>query len=541
MNKKKFITIDLQTGKKILQTIEASYIKFSDERLQGVTDLNAALKAEITRAIEAEQALTTKVEQEIQRAESAEAAIRQLIGDLGQEDKSVKEALDRIKASITALTEKVDAHIANQEVHITADERARWEKTATDLAEKADKATTEQELEKKVNKDELFDNNKIKTDLLPSIAVNDVHTVTNVKEAMDLKIENGDVVIINPDAKTPKSNNEVVTGTFICVDATKESFEERFRQLYSNTDSISKAEVDNLIKAEADRAKEVEEGLRRDILIINDNDDTTVGSIKHAVKVERERAEAAERELAQRLTTIEPTVQKLAGGKEVEGSAANLADKALTEAKEYANQKIEEVKTSAGALSDKVQALEEKVGTETAGLVKDVKELQTKVDVINGEGEGSIKKALADAQKHADQKVAEEATIRKAEDDKLSKRIDALEASEEFKVSLGFEGAEVSDLLAVKADGKIVKATLDDSSVVGIVVKAEGENSKTAVMGKVGGFSDLIPGKSYFLGSDGRITRDIPTQVGQHIIKVGVAISQTELFVNIEEAIEICD
>ena len=166
--------------------------------------------------------------------------------------------------------------------------------------------------------------------------------------------------------------------------------------------------------------------------------------------------------------------------------------------------------------------------------------MEGQVAVINGSEEGSIKKALADAKKYTEQQVTAEAQTRKEADDALGRRIDSLEASEEFKVSLGFAGAEKGDLLAVKANGQSVKATLEeDSRVVGIVVVADGTNSKTAVMGKVGGFENLTPGASYFLGQDGRITTTIPTTVGQHIVKVGVAISDKELFVNIEEPIEI--
>lgn len=540
MTMKKFITMDLQTGKKILQTIEASYIKFSDNRLpDSPQDLDTALKAEITRALAAEKKLTADLAQEVKDARKAEEAIKTLIGDLGQQDASVKAAIDRIDRLITELTSKVNGHIADTNIHITADERTKWNKVTEDILLKADRASMATELDKKVAKEDLFAGGKIKTEHLPSIAINSVTTVDSVEAALRLPIENGDVVIINPDIKVAKTQKQVVTGTFICVDDTQTTFEKKFRQLYSNSDSISKADVEKLIKVETDRADAVEKELAKDITVIN-GEDNVAGSIKHAVKLEKERAEGIERDLNGRLQTVETTVTKLDGDISTVGSAANLANKALIDAKAHTNTEIGKVNTAAEALSGKVTILETKVGNDQQGLVKDVKDLQTKVNVINGEQEGSIKKALVDAKKYTEQQVTAEAQTRKEADDALGRRIDSLEASEEFKVSLGFAGAEKGDLLAVKANGQSVKATLEeDSRVVGIVVVADGTNSKTAVMGKVGGFENLTPGKSYFLGANGKITTAIPTTVGQHIVKVGVAISATELFVNIEEPIEI--
>lgn len=533
----KFVTIDLETGKKILKTLEASYVKFSDSRLPEVDNLDAALKAEITRALAAEKVLDDDIKAEVQRAKDAEQAIKSLIGDLA-EDASVKAALTRIEGLISSLTVKVDNHIADNVKHITAEERTKWDKTTTDLAgkadavhthamseitgledamaSKADESTVTEELNKKVAKTELIADGKIKTELLPSIAINSVATVASVEAAMELVIENGDVVIINPDVQSVKEKDQVkvISGTFICVDATQELFENRFRQLYSNSDSISKADVENLIKIETDRATNVENELQQQITtekneesdgslankiksnktaieaevtarteavkavndkvdIINGGEEVS-GSIANAVKVEKDRAVAAEGELDRRLNVVEPIVTKLNGGKEVSGSVENLTEAALNTAKEYTNQE-----------------------------------------------------------------VAKEKTAREAADTELRNKIDSLEANEDFKIQLGFAGAETTDLVTVRADGNVVKAQLSDSSVVGIIVEANDEQSKTVVMGKVGGFEGLIPGKNYFLGANGKISPTIPTEVGQNIIKIGVAISATELFVNIQDAIEI--
>lgn len=576
----KFVTIDLETGKKILKTLEASYIQFSDSRLEGVNDLDAALKAEITRALEAEGVLTSDLKKEVDRAKSAEKAIEDLIGKLG-EDATVKAAIDRLKGLIDALELKVDNHIADDVKHITAVERATWNQAVATLDTKADKSTMTDELAKKVDKTYLFAEDKIKPDLLPSIAVNSVTTVTSVEKAMELEIENGDVVIINPNAKEVKTKDTVITGTFICVDITKPDFKDRFRQLYSNADSISKAEVNSLIKVETDRALLAEQELQTQITtekddthdgslahkikankeaitaevasreaavkdvndkinIINGGEEQS-GSFAHAVKAEADRAKAAESELDTRLTAAKRIIDKLDGAKEVEGSVANIATDALTKATTYTDGKIKEVNSSAEALSNRVETLEDTVGDSGNGLVKDVTELQSKVAVIQGNDttEGSIAKSLADAKEYTDEKVTDEKDAREAADEALDERIQSLEASENLTINLSCIGVVQHDLLTIRADNNVVKATLADSNVVGIVTRAEGPNSKTVVSGRVGGFSGLIPGKSYFLGNNGRITDKIPTKVGEHIIKIGVALSTTDLFVNVQEAIEI--
>lgn len=577
----KFVTIDLETGKKILKTLEASYIKFSDSHFPEVDNLDGALKAEITRALDAEGVLTRELAAEVKRATDAEQAINTLIGQLGSQDVSVKAALDRIEGLISDLTLTFTNHAQDGDKHITAEERIKWNQAVSDVATKANQAEMTAELAKKVTEEKLIVDGKIKTEFLPSIAVNSVTTVTSVDKAMELEIENGDVVIINPNAQEVKTKDTVITGTFICVDAEKEVFEEKFRQLYSNTDSVSKGEVDNLIKIETDRATKAEELLQQKIdteknensngslankikvnkeaidaeviarqeavkavddkVAIINGGEAQSGSIAHAVKTEKDRAEEAERLLRDRISTVEPIVTKLDGGINVDGSAAKLADTALQSAKSYTDGKIQEVNTSADALKGRVTKLETTVGSSTTGLVKDVADLKTKVDVINGDDStpGSINKALADAKSYTDQEIKTEKTDRETADNKLQARIESLEAREDLKVKLGFDGAEESDLLTIRANGDIVRAELKDSSVVGIVVDANGANSKTVVMGKVDGFRGLVPGKSYFLGANGKITDIVPTEVGQHIIKVGVAISETELFVNIQEAIEI--
>lgn len=81
-------------------------------------------------------------------------------------------------------------------------------------------------------------------------------------------------------------------------------------------------------------------------------------------------------------------------------SDASATAKGLAEAsdvKGYVEGKITEVTTAAGALGNRVTALEDKVGDESKGLVKGLADVKTAIDTINGDGDGSITKAVADA------------------------------------------------------------------------------------------------------------------------------------------------
>lgn len=520
MAQNKFLTIDLATGKKILKNLEAALVKFDPAELsaQGITgqNLQEALKEEVLRAYVAEQTLDAAVKKAVKDAETADKAIKALIGEI-PEMSTVKQELDRIERLVTTLESKVDTHIANRVSHIEDSERTKWNKAITDLAqEKLDRASEDSRLEreiatkadeghnhvmaditdlsaelaKKIDKTEIIEDGKFKTELLPSLAINETKIVRTAQEAMEAQIQNGDVVIINPSHvetyAASLSGLEPTTGTFICVDITAETFEERFRLLYSHTDAISKAEVQAAIAVEKQRAEEAEARLKREL--DNEKNEGQAGSLAYKIKANAD-AITAEVERAQ-------------------GEESRIAELVNSEAKRA---KAEEAVIKQSVTTEKERA--EAAENEIRGLV-------TAEETAREEADTAL-----------DGKINE-----------LSGKVDKLSAEEKFTVALKASLVSVGDLLTIKSeDGSVVKATTEDDNVVGIAVEVTADDVKTAIMGKVdvSGFMTLTAGKEYFLGDDGRISTVCPQATGKHIIKVGKALSTTELLVKIEEAIEI--
>lgn len=85
-------------------------------------------------------------------------------------------------------------------------------------------------------------NGKVPVSTLPSIAINETFTAKDQAEALTLKVEVGDIVIVTADAKT-----------YICVNIEESVFDNKFKALSSGTDSITKVEVENLLKNKVDK------------------------------------------------------------------------------------------------------------------------------------------------------------------------------------------------------------------------------------------------------------------------------------------------
>lgn len=114
-------------------------------------------------------------------------------------------------------------------------------------------------------------NGKLETSVLPSIAINETFTAESTTAAMDLVMEVGDILVLGAAARTAaiasQEDGEVITYsvgntkaiqtlsdeyttyiasgkmTYLCVDPTAETFEDRFKPLQSSGDTISAAEV----------------------------------------------------------------------------------------------------------------------------------------------------------------------------------------------------------------------------------------------------------------------------------------------------------
>lgn len=75
---------------------------------------------------------------------------------------------------------------------------------------------------------------KLVTSIMPSLAINETFSATSEADALTKPVQNGDIVVITI------SNS---TKTYMCVDATKTIFNDKFKILYSGADSVSKAEL----------------------------------------------------------------------------------------------------------------------------------------------------------------------------------------------------------------------------------------------------------------------------------------------------------
>lgn len=131
----------------------------------------------------------------------------------------------------------------------------------------------------------LGENGKLATDVLPSIAINEVVEVNSPEEALELNQEVGDMVILNLNSqqmlavvekynadqinlaqgfKTTSNGllNEEFTAyvaqgktTYICVNPEGLTFEERYRPLNSVTDTMTKGEITAALNLKADKAQ----------------------------------------------------------------------------------------------------------------------------------------------------------------------------------------------------------------------------------------------------------------------------------------------
>lgn len=80
------------------------------------------------------------------------------------------------------------------------------------------------------------------------------------------------------------------------------------------------------------------------------------------------------------------------------------------------------------------------------------------------------------------------------------------------------------------------KANSDNLTIVGVAkdVGSVGSNIRILHSGSVmGGYSSLVPGAQYFLGTSGNLQTEVPSGSGELVIKIGIAKSATELLVDI--------
>ena len=171
----------------------------------------------------------------------------------------------------------------------------------------------------------------------------------------------------------------------------------------------AKEVLQEMIEDEADRAMGVEAKLREDVddhearLLVIEGGEEVDGSIKKAVKDEKDRAMAAEGNLNTAIQTekgrAEQAEQDLADDLADEVEARLQAEEGLS-ARITANKNrldvLEADENTEGSIAKDIKDAEARVKVVTDALDGRVTTAEARLDVIQGEGEGSIKKAIAD-------------------------------------------------------------------------------------------------------------------------------------------------
>ena len=176
--------------------------------------------------------------------------------------------------------------------------------------------------------------------------------------------------------------------------------------LFEKIDKV-KQELQQAIDTETERASGIEAGLRTDVndhearLQVIEGEAEVEGSIKHAVKVERDRAMEAEGVLRTAIETeksrAEKAEQDLADDLEEEITNRGLAEEALSNRITNNKNAIDILNGDGdGSVNKKVADAEARVEVVTNELSGRITTAEGKLDVIQGTGEGSIKKAVAD-------------------------------------------------------------------------------------------------------------------------------------------------
>lgn len=105
---------------------------------------------------------------------------------------------------------------------------------------------------------------KLSTSILPSVSINNTHTVETVAAALSLTCEVGDIVIVTAYVQPANLEEMIISedtqralnsgsNTFICVNATASTFDEKFKVLMSSSDSVTHAEMTSSLNNKVDK------------------------------------------------------------------------------------------------------------------------------------------------------------------------------------------------------------------------------------------------------------------------------------------------
>lgn len=272
-----------------------------DSKLTGVTDgleTNKADKAQVQADIAAAKntlqaninlkADKTFVDEQLKLKANAEDVYTKDEMDISlglKADKSYVDTELGKKVNTTTFTSELAKKANAAEVNTALESKASVEALQTGLSGKAEKVHRHNVSDidglgnvatlntgvKSGNIPVLNAQGKLETSILPSIAINETYSAASASEAMDIEMQIGDILVLTNDAReaaiakqeqgeaviyqvsNPKSSQElsdeyttyIASGrmTYLCVDPTAETFEERFKPLQSSGDTVTSAEV----------------------------------------------------------------------------------------------------------------------------------------------------------------------------------------------------------------------------------------------------------------------------------------------------------
>ena len=251
--------------------------------------------------------------------------------------------------------------------------------------------------------------------------------VANVSEALDVLIKNVQIAGAAISASTANMNQldlaikQEIADREAAVNAEKERAEaaelalstrlKAMEDLLDGSGNVNEA----ILAVQANLNAEIERSVAKDNahddlledheerLDLLEGEDTVEGSIKYQIKVERDRAEGVE---AQIIADLEAEEQRAAGEEariegllEDEVERAGAAEQALSEALNVEKGRIDVLngdETVEGSVAKDIADAEARVKVVTDALDGRMTGAEARLDVIQGEGEGSIKKAVAD-------------------------------------------------------------------------------------------------------------------------------------------------
>lgn len=462
--------IELSSEGKVL--VNGSEVALKSDIVNTSAAIESSLAAEVAAREAADMVLDGKITTEKNRAEAAEAG---LASDIAAETSARQSAISGVQADLA--TEQA-ARIAGDAATLASAQSYADQKVA-DLVNSAPAVLdTLKELADAIGGDENF----------ATTIANQIGAVSASVTAEETRAMGAEAGLASDIAAETAARQTAISGEASARAAAVATLE---ASIASEASARTAA-----VSAEQARAESAEAGLAADIA-------SAEAAASAAVSAEEARAMAAESALDARLDVVE-------------GSGAGSIAKALQDAKDYADagkaaeqsraQTAEaglatDIAAVASDLADETSARQNAISTVEAAVTAEETRamnaesaLDARLDVLEGNGAGSVAKAESDAKAYADQKVADLVNSAPAVLDTLKELADALGQDPNFATTVaGQIGAVAADLATETSRAQSAEANLSsdisaEASARAAAVSAEqarAEAAESALSGRV--------------------------------------------------------